>query len=659
MDVSPRHVVFGSSVGSVYVFERRDERGRPREPGAGYDLAEGPAKFAERFMVENAENVSAMVPVVGVKVNPQGTRVAIAFDGGEVVVSQFNGAKPHGAKTPRGEERLLTSGRYDTGMPEAHKGSVLTTLAWNAAGDRLICGDENGAASIIFLAPEGKAARVVRFEHPIVQAGFLDHGDDTETDAAAIVSTTAQLHVVKRKAASEDDGSKFNLEAFAVGSKPRAGGFGGAAHARAKMGVPEGLDLAALDATSKSKSTSGSGSDAWFFGARPGRRLWLCRASTDDAGGFDATVVATLRPSVLDATPCPTSSTFTARVPKKWEFGKLLPLGPCVLSASDRALAVIDFVSATVLAWYPLEGRAAAGYMGGGDVMGSITALCAVGPRAFVLGSEGGVWCLQGPVDPEGVVHAAAGAAARANVVAAENDPGAVAGLTEDERALLIDEGYHVARIAARFGIEAPAARADVVAEEPATSAAETTTATAAAEAGGEDESFPVPASPERGAKSSPEAPDAAEEELAAAIAPVEIAAETTGASAAVEAPAAVVEEEKTPAAVAAKDEDDVGIITRRRNAEKNRKKKDKKKNKRVVRLEEPSPEAPAAAAPASPEKPPTPPVDVVAAPAPASSSSPEALDEEVAAINTTIAELSVKADAAAAAASATLAAPS
>ena len=82
MDVSPRHVVFGSSVGSVYVFERRDERGRPREPGAGDDLAEGPAKFAERFMVENAENVSAMVPVVGVKVNPQGTRVAIAFDGG-------------------------------------------------------------------------------------------------------------------------------------------------------------------------------------------------------------------------------------------------------------------------------------------------------------------------------------------------------------------------------------------------------------------------------------------------------------------------------------------------------------------------------------------------------------------------------------------------
>jgi hypothetical protein len=44
-----------------------------------------------------------------------------------------------------------------------------------------------------------------------------------------------------------------------------------------------------------------------------------------------------------------------AKLPKKWEFGRVHAIGPCLLTVSDKALAVVDFVGAAVLAWYPMD----------------------------------------------------------------------------------------------------------------------------------------------------------------------------------------------------------------------------------------------------------------------------------------------------------------
>ena len=88
----------------------------------------------------------------------------------------------------------------------------------------------------------------------------------------------------------------------------------------------------------------------------------MCRAAT--AGELsEAKVLATVRPSIPEASAPPGSRlpAPTAPVPKKWEFGALHALGPCVLSVSEKAIAVVDVVSAAVLAWYPRRRR------GGGD----------------------------------------------------------------------------------------------------------------------------------------------------------------------------------------------------------------------------------------------------------------------------------------------------
>jgi hypothetical protein len=67
----------------------------------------------------------------------------------------------------------------------------------------------------------------------------------------------------------------------------------------------------------------------WFFGARPGRRLWLCRVASLSHGaatnaaegvvpeaGWRLEVVATLRPSVPEASPPPGRAPSTLLNPK-------------------------------------------------------------------------------------------------------------------------------------------------------------------------------------------------------------------------------------------------------------------------------------------------------------------------------------------------------
>jgi hypothetical protein len=338
-----------------------------------------------------------------------------------------------GEQTPRpGAGPGRVSGRYEAGVPEAHRGARITSLSWSPAGDAFVCGDDGGVCSVVVLGGKLAGAHTIRFKQPIAQVSFLEDG------TAALVSTAAQLYLLYRR----DGYSKT-----CVGSTPRDGPFGAAAHPIAHMGVPEGLELDMMGA-------GAAAGHEWFFGARPGRRLWLCRVPHACAACHDGEVVATLRPS-LPAASAPPGGMLPAKLPKKWEFGRVLPIGPCLLSVSDKVLSVVDFVGGAVLAWYPMDvgsnSNSTPGGLSHSHGQGRAHALgmglAVEGSRAFVLGGDGGVWCLQAPHTAAALVRSTAMLAAAA---------GAGPEMTADEQALLADPRYHARRLAARFGIQPP-----------------------------------------------------------------------------------------------------------------------------------------------------------------------------------------------------------
>ena len=210
-----------------------------------------------------------------------------------------------------------SSGRYVAGIPNGHKGARVTSMAWSGSGDALISGDDAGAVSVVRLDGPDAGARTVRFDAPVVQAAFCDFGG-----GAALVSTTTQLSLLHRA---------NGFKKTPIGAKPRDGAFGASAHAWTRAAVPEET-LAQLEAeeAGTTETTEGlfssatEGGDAkgetkldekskratrtpcrvrseyWMFGARPGRRLWVCRAAT--AGELsEAKVLATVRPSIPEA----------------------------------------------------------------------------------------------------------------------------------------------------------------------------------------------------------------------------------------------------------------------------------------------------------------------------------------------------------------------
>ena len=439
VDASPRLLVFGSSIGSVYVFERRtrdgdafddddaDATSATRVSIASSPLPEeGELRFLERFMVETFAGGSATRPVTRARLDERRARLALAFDDGEVVVVSFR--DPLSSTEHRAGS---SSGRYVAGIPNGHKGARVTSMAWSAGGDALISGDDAGAVSVVRLDGPDAGAHTVRFDAPVVQVAFCDFGG-----GAALVSTTTQLSLLHRA---------NGFKKTPIGAKPRDGAFGASAHAWTRAAVPEET-LAQLEAeeagtteTAEGLFSSASSGDAkgetkddekskratrtpcrvrseyWMFGARPGRRLWVCRAAT--AGELsEAKVLATVRPSIPEASAPPGSRlpAPTAPVPKKWEFGALHALGPCVLSVSEKTIAVVDVVSAAVLAWYPLappRGR------GRGDEeetprnaegVGAPRDLATRGARAFALGADGGVWCLRVPANEAQLAAASA-----------------------------------------------------------------------------------------------------------------------------------------------------------------------------------------------------------------------------------------------------------
>ena len=87
------------------------------------------------------------------------------------------------------------SGRYEAGIPEAHRGAVTTSLCWSPDGDAFVCGDNRGVCSVVVLTGKFSGAHTIRFKAPIAQVSFLADG------SAALVSTSEQLYLLYRQQA--------------------------------------------------------------------------------------------------------------------------------------------------------------------------------------------------------------------------------------------------------------------------------------------------------------------------------------------------------------------------------------------------------------------------------------------------------------------------
>ena len=175
----------------------------------------------------------------------------MAFDDGEVVVVAF--ADPLHATMGSRDDRP-SSGRYEAGISNGHKGANVTSVAWSASGDALISGDDAGVLSVVRLEGPSAGAHTVRFDAPIVQAAFACPNGD-----AAFVSTTTQLSLLHRA---------NGFKKTPVGAKPRDGAFGASAHA---------LTRAVARGDARATGGGGGGDDgddgrAFFFRDGRGRR---------------------------------------------------------------------------------------------------------------------------------------------------------------------------------------------------------------------------------------------------------------------------------------------------------------------------------------------------------------------------------------------------
>ena len=393
LDANHKHVVLGANTGSLYVFARTRDEGcaspfgpdadspegslrfmtvvsPPRQPSDNGDKDDPPhdAKAPASAFASRSRGVSPAIELI--KLSPKGDRCAIAYVNGVLNVVEFQ----------PGVERRGGSPKVIVQIPKAHANARVTWLEWSPDGTRLLSGDDEGRVGVTEFAMNSVVANTLALGSAVNQASFASCGSMAAlcTDEAVdLLSVPTGVHPK-------------------VGSKPRQGPYGGCFHARAAChAAPE------LNTTPHSK---------WMLAARPGRRLWVAETWLDGSDQAPKSAVkATLKPDVPKASRAPGAPEPVpdAKVKvKKWEFGRLHPLGPtCVLSVSERALAVVEVPGGSLLEWCPLGEPGAAGIAAGP------ASVAVDGNRAFLLAAPergGGVWCLEVPPSESALVSCVA-----------------------------------------------------------------------------------------------------------------------------------------------------------------------------------------------------------------------------------------------------------
>jgi len=416
MDVNQAHVVLGANTGSAYVFARTkmnanaNARANELRESQG-DGDERAARFVTTVtpeVLECAQSSARAAPqsVSAIRVSGCGRLCAMGFVDGSVRVIDMDGLSS-GDST----RRRSTFGATVGYLLSTHAGRRITALRWGDRRGELFAGSDRGMVTVMsfmdFIAwcdggrkgerpPTSNKAEFVDVASPMHQI------DVSPSNVHAILSAEATAEVLVVSRAVKED----------IGSKQREGAYGSCFHRY----------------SARSLGDDGDGDDDQWVGgkdkpseslvehavlARPGRKLWIAKFKSDKTTTLNE-VVATLKLDVPPPSATPgwmqPEEGLTAdelkRMTKKFEFGLLHNLGPCLLSTSERAVAIVDVASPAISRWYPFKEP------GSMDLSAGFIDVCVSDHRAFFLTPSGdmgnSVWCLESFANAKQLIEDAA-----------------------------------------------------------------------------------------------------------------------------------------------------------------------------------------------------------------------------------------------------------
>jgi len=399
VDATPALVVLGANTGSAYIFART--RGPTTARGSSRSAPERRLRFVAvvspellgRATGDRARAAPQSVRVI--KASPCGRMCAIGFADGNVRVIELD-------EVTREETRRRSAlGATVAFLSTSHGGRPITAMVWSVNSRTLYAGSDKGRVTLVSCedfvrwCDEGrlgpKPAVVNKTEYTDADSG-VHQLDSSKSDSNLLMSAQSSVKLVPVD--GENCGVVTN-----VGSKQREGAYGSCFHDYAALSVDEDElvdeeDVWDDDAVKRIIE--------YAVVARPGRKFWIAKFD-NHAEEAQVEIMATIKPEVPEPSPVPgwnrdnESVESMKTLSKRFEFGLMRRLGPCVLSTTKRAVAIVDVASPAIARWYPLREP------GNADVGAGFIDACVFDHRAFFLtpSEEGGssVWCLESFVD--------------------------------------------------------------------------------------------------------------------------------------------------------------------------------------------------------------------------------------------------------------------
>ena len=415
IDATRAWIVLGANTGSAYVFARSragesaTRKIEAREREARFITVVSPevlednhrSKFGTTTTNSTTRSSrSALQSVSAVRVSPCGRLCALGYADGTLRVVHMTGLTTE-------ETRRSTLGETVACLLTSHKGRPITELTWSNHTGTVYAGSDQGVVTklscMAFLEWCGaggvgaKPAIVNKTEFTEVDSA-IHQLNVSPSDRHVVMSaqSSAQLMIV------EGDNAGVITR---IGSKAREGAYGSCFHKFATVSLDEDED----DSDDEILDDAAAMSKIVEYGviARPGRKMWIAKVRNVLAEA-DVEIMATIKPEAVQPSSAPgwerkeMQTDASTRLSKKLEFGLLHAFGPCMLSITEKAIAIVDLASPAISRWYPLKEpgseKISAGYIDA----------CVCDHRAFFLTPSDGeghsVWCLESFVDTTALV---------------------------------------------------------------------------------------------------------------------------------------------------------------------------------------------------------------------------------------------------------------
>lgn len=415
IDATRAWIVLGANTGSAYVFARSragesaTRKIEARERGARFITVVSPEVLEDdrrsTFGTTTTNSTtrssrSALQSVSAVRVSPCGRLCALGYADGTLRVVHMTGLATE-------ETRRSTLGETVACLLTSHKGRPITELTWSNHTGTVYAGSDQGVVTklscMAFLewyeagGVGAKPAIVNKTEFTEVNSA-IHQLNVSPSDCHVVMSaqSSAQLMIV------EGDNAGVTTR---IGSKAREGAYGSCFHKFATVSLDEDED----DSDDEILDDAAAMSKIVEYGviARPGRKMWIAKVRNVLAEA-EVEIMATIKPEAVQPSSAPgwerkeMQTDASTRLSKKLEFGLLHDFGPCMLSITEKAVAVVDLASPAISRWYPLKEpgseKISAGYIDA----------CVCDHRAFFLtpsdGEGNSIWCLESFVDTAALV---------------------------------------------------------------------------------------------------------------------------------------------------------------------------------------------------------------------------------------------------------------